>query len=102
MSKTDVMVVLLQGGQEVVATVEETAEQLRLSRPMKVVSVPLPMQTPQGIACQWLMQFIPLMPSSIRDFVVLKAGDWIGEPTAPQPQVKDSYLQLTTGIQIAR
>lgn len=98
----DVMVVLLQGGQEVIATVEDTgAGSIRLSRPQKIIAVPLPMQTPQGIACQFLMQMVPLMSGAIRDWVALKANDYIGEPMTPNPQLKDNYLQLTTGIQIA-
>lgn len=101
MKSTEVKVVLLQGGVEVVADVEVIDLRMRLHRPMKMVPVPIPMQTPQGINCQFLMQMIPLLPSSGSPMLDVWARDCIGEPQDPMPQVKDLYLQLTTGIQIA-
>lgn len=105
-------VLLLKGGLEVIADIEPIRglalaggeapiKGYRLNKPFRILPVPIPMQTPQGININITPQMIPLMACTIQNHLEVTLSDVIGEPMDANPQFTSAYVQRTTGLQLA-
>jgi hypothetical protein len=109
----DIKIVLLQGGLEVIAEIEEIhgislspsgkapLDGYRLKRPYRLFPVPLPMQTPQGLQVNIIPNLIPLMGMTIQTFIEIDLADIIGMPMEANAQFTAAYVKQTTGLQLA-
>jgi hypothetical protein len=108
----EIKVLLLQGGLEIIAEIEPVRgialsngegplSGYRLNKPFRILPVPIPMQTPQGIQLNIQPSLIPLMACTIQSWIEIDLGDIIGEPMEPNKQFESQYVQRTTGLQLA-
>jgi hypothetical protein len=111
----NIKTIILQGGMEIIADVEETRNWMaasggavttyRLNKPFRVLPVPiqLPKQTPQGVAIEIQIspQMVPLMASTIQSYIEVEAKDIVGAPMDVNKQFESVYVQRTTGLQLA-
>jgi hypothetical protein len=108
----EIKVLLLQGGVEVIAEIEPIRglalsggdgpiTGYRLNKPFRVLAVPIPMQTPQGIQVNVTPQLIPLVGAVIRNAIEIKPTDIIGEPLEANKQFESAYIRMTTGLELA-
>lgn len=95
---SEVKVVLLHGGVEMIGEFEPFLGGHRVKRPVRILAIPLPQQGPKGISVGVIMHLIPLCPSVIDTEILLKATDYVNSPMEPTKQALDSYLRMTTGI----
>ncbi len=109
-----IKVLLLQGGMEVIAEVEEIRNRsvasldglgavtgYRLNKPFRIFPVPIIQPTQQGLNINITPQMIPLMASPIQSWIEIKASDVLGTPLEAQKSFESAYVQRTTGIQLA-
>lgn len=108
-----IKVLLLQGGVEVIAEIEEirtpsllagtegTLEGYRLSKPFRIFPVPIIQQAQQGLNINITPQMIPLLGTTIQSWIDIKVSDLVGEPMEAQKAFEAAYVQRTTGIALA-
>jgi hypothetical protein len=105
-----IKVLLLQGGMEVIAEVEElrspslmaghegALDGYRLSKPFRILPVPVIQPTQQGININITPQMIPLMGAVMQSWIEIKPSDIIGSPMEANKAFESAYVQRTTGI----
>lgn len=109
-----IKVLLLQGGMEVIAEVEEVRNRsvasldglgaivgYRLNKPFRIFPVPIIQQAQQGLNINITPQMIPLLGATIQSWLEIKTSDIVGTPMEAQKAFEDAYVQRTTGIALA-
>lgn len=102
--KNEVYVMALGDGTEMVGRCTEVDDSLgfiTLERPLKVLPIPVPQRSQDGVVMAVTMQMVPAFPYSGQREFELKLSHLLVQPTVAPKQVADAWMQMTSGIQIA-
>lgn len=97
-----IKVFLIHGGVEVVGETEGKSGVYQVRRPFRVMNVPVIQKGPQGLQINTVFQLVPFLPSTTQVTITLTDEDLIEGPMSPTKSTEDTYIQMTTGIQVAQ